>query len=80
MPATPAKSPAPPAVECPDCGGNCDPECGQHPAGCLYGGMICGEWAIAPKCRLPHLNVARAKAEAMFASMHRDVKILRFPF
>jgi hypothetical protein len=80
MAATPAKIPAPPAVECPDCGGNCDPECGQHPAGCLYGEMICGEWAIAPKCRLPHLNVARARAEELLERFDKGVTILRYPY
>ncbi len=30
---------------CSECGGNCDPECGRHPLGCLYGGVTSGEWA-----------------------------------
>lgn len=23
---------------CAECGGDCAPECGRHPAGCVYGG------------------------------------------
>ncbi len=34
-----------PIPVCGECGGNCDPECGRHPLGCLYGGITYCEWA-----------------------------------
>jgi hypothetical protein len=42
------------AVSCPDCGGNCAPECGHHPKGCVYGGFSCGYWLIVEGCKLEH--------------------------
>lgn len=39
--------------DCPECGGQCAPECGRHPLGCIYGGMI-GYWMIAEGCGLDH--------------------------
>jgi hypothetical protein len=44
---------APPG-DCPDCGGQCDPECGMHPRGCVYGGFSRGYWLIAEGCDLWH--------------------------
>jgi hypothetical protein len=41
-------------MSCPDCGGNCAPECGQHPEGCVYGGFSCGYWMIVEGCKLEH--------------------------
>jgi len=41
-------------LPCPTCGGHCAPECGQHPAGCLYGGFSHGSWLIVPGCPLAH--------------------------
>lgn len=40
--------------ECPDCGGNCSPECGRHPKGCAYVGFGKGCWAISDGCELSH--------------------------
>ncbi len=48
--------------ECPDCGLNCDPECGTHPEGCLFAAVHYQEWWVAPRCTLRHENVERAKA------------------
>lgn len=63
---------------CAECGGNCDPECGRHPAGCLYSGVTCGEWAIAPKCTLEHEDVARAKAIEFMKSLRPEgLRVLR---
>ena len=67
------------ASPCPDCGGNCDPECGQHPKGCLYGGIVCNEWAVATGCELPHWNVARAVAKDFLRSLRLDVRVVRNP-
>lgn len=43
-------------MTCPDCGGNCDPECGLHPLGCIYGGFTkrTSYWLIAEGCELEH--------------------------
>jgi hypothetical protein len=38
---------------CPDCGSQCAPECGKHPAGCVFGGLDC-YWLIADGCELDH--------------------------
>lgn len=43
-----------PPESCPECGGNCAPECGRHPAGCIYGGFSSGFWMIAEGCQLEH--------------------------
>jgi hypothetical protein len=43
-----------PQGDCPDCGGECSPECGKHPLGCFYGGMPSGWWMIAEGCELYH--------------------------
>lgn len=40
--------------DCPDCGGQCAPECGLHPLGCIYGGFGYGYWMIADGCELDH--------------------------
>lgn len=40
--------------DCPDCGGDCAPECGMHPMGCLYGGLAEGYWIYDPECPLDH--------------------------
>lgn len=40
--------------ECPECGGDCSPECGLHPMGCIYGGFADGFWLIAEGCELEH--------------------------
>lgn len=40
---------------CPECGGNCAPECGRHPKGCIYGGPAYEPyWLIAVDCKLEH--------------------------
>lgn len=39
---------------CPECGGNCSPECGMHPMGCIYGGFSVPYWLITPGCQLEH--------------------------
>jgi hypothetical protein len=41
---------------CPDCGGQCAPECGRHPSGCIYGGPTESScyWLIADTCTLYH--------------------------
>ncbi len=41
-------------VACPECGGNCAPECGRHPAGCVYGGWGYGYWMVADGCDRSH--------------------------
>jgi hypothetical protein len=64
---------------CPECGGNCEPECGQHPKGCLFNGIITGEWAIHPTCKLPHRNVSRAIAESLLASLRLNIRIIKNP-
>ena len=42
--------------ECPDCGGQCAPECGEHPLGCIFGGFseATSYWMIADGCELDH--------------------------
>jgi hypothetical protein len=45
-----------PKGNCPECGGQCSPECGLHPKGCIYGGPTeetC-YWMIAEDCELYH--------------------------
>jgi hypothetical protein len=39
--------------DCPECGGQCAPECGRHPLGCIFGGHD-GYWMIAEGCKLFH--------------------------
>ena len=39
---------------CRECGGNCAPECGRHPAGCMFGGFSVGYWTRATGCTLDH--------------------------
>lgn len=41
---------------CPECGGDCAPECGRHPAGCVYGGFseYTAYWLIAEGCDREH--------------------------
>jgi len=41
---------------CLDCGGQCAPECGRHPAGCFFGGFSeqSSYWMIAEGCPLYH--------------------------
>ena len=45
-----------PKDKCPDCGSQCAPECGVHPAGCIYGGFTeqTSYWLIATGCDLYH--------------------------
>ena len=43
---------------CKECGGNCSPECGKHPAGCTYGGSSYGYWLKHPDCELVHIEPA----------------------
>ncbi len=38
---------------CQECGGQCAPECGIHPAGCIFGGWD-GYWMICDGCELDH--------------------------
>ena len=40
--------------KCPECGGNCSPECGLHPKGCIYGGLSKGYWLVVEGCTLSH--------------------------
>lgn len=44
------------AEACPDCGGDCAPECGRHPAGCTYGGFTeaTGYWLVVDGCGRDH--------------------------
>jgi hypothetical protein len=46
---------------CPECGGQCCPECGLHPAGCVYGGFSHGYWLIAEGCDRSHSENADAR-------------------
>lgn len=57
--------PKPKPVECPDCGGTCDPECGRHPLGCLWNAVSVGYWGIKEKCKLAHPDIAKLKAQLM---------------
>ena len=45
-----------PKGDCPDCGGQCAPECGIHPKGCVFGGPSDDTvyWLIAKGCELYH--------------------------
>lgn len=45
-----------PKGECPECGGQCAPECGIHPKGCIFGGFTeaTSYWMIAEGCELYH--------------------------
>lgn len=40
--------------DCDECGGQCAPECGLHPAGCVFGGLSDPYWLIADECELDH--------------------------
>lgn len=40
--------------KCPECGGDCAPECGRHPMGCMYGGFSEGYWIAIDGCPLDH--------------------------
>ena len=52
--------------KCPECGGNCAPECGRHPAGCIFGGPDWGKgyWLKAQGCPLGHPEASGAEAIA----------------
>ncbi len=41
---------------CPECGGDCAPECGMHPAGCHYGGFteMTAYWLVVDGCDRDH--------------------------
>jgi len=45
-----------PDGNCPECGGQCEPECGKHPMGCVYGGFTneTSYWMIVDGCKLYH--------------------------
>lgn len=43
-----------PDEPCPHCGGDCAPQCGTHPAGCIYGGPAQGYWLVAEECQRQH--------------------------
>ena len=45
-----------PKGDCPECGGQCAPTCGRHPAGCIYGGFTeeTAYWLIAEGCDRYH--------------------------
>lgn len=47
--------------DCPECGGQCAPECGTHPLGCIFGGPGTGYWMIADGCELDHGPAANAR-------------------
>ena len=42
--------------DCPECGGQCSPECGYHPMGCMYGGPTeaTAYWMKIDGCPLYH--------------------------
>jgi hypothetical protein len=52
-----------PDGECKECGGQCSPKCGIHPAGCIYGGFTdeTAYWMIADECDLYHGEEANEK-------------------
>ena len=41
---------------CERCGGDCAPECGRHPLGCIYGGFTTktAYWLAVDECKLNH--------------------------
>ena len=45
-----------PHGDCKGCGGQCEGDCGLHPAGCVYGGFTeaTSFWLIAKDCQLYH--------------------------
>lgn len=45
-----------PPGDCGQCGGQCFPECGKHPKGCIYGGFTrqTEYWTYSPDCELYH--------------------------
>ena len=45
-----------PDGNCRECGGQCAPECGRHPMGCIYGGFTTATsyWIISKDCDLYH--------------------------
>ena len=45
-----------PDGDCAHCGGQCAPECGLHPKGCIYGGFTeaTSYWLIVEGCELYH--------------------------
>ncbi len=45
-----------PKGACPECGGQCEPECGIHPMGCTFGGFSeqTSFWMIVEGCDLYH--------------------------
>lgn len=47
---------AEPPGACPECGGECDAGCGNHSAGCVYGGFTeeTAYWMIVEGCPLYH--------------------------
>lgn len=59
---------------CTTCGGECAPECGRHPAGCVYGGLSeeSGYWLQVDGCPLDHAPARRSPRElvARFMAKH----------
>lgn len=45
-----------PDGKCQECGGQCSPECGRHPLGCIFGGFTeqTSYWLIVGGCKLYH--------------------------
>ena len=45
-----------PDAPCPDCGGDCAPECGRHPMGCVFGGFteVSAYWLVTEGCPRKH--------------------------
>ena len=79
-------------VECGECGGNCNPECGRHPStlctdecgeecghiGCVFGAVLRGEWEVAEGCELDHFNVGERKARRLFQRLQPwETKVMR---
>lgn len=64
--------------KCEECGGNCYPEHGRHPAGCEFGGQVCGYWTQVPGCKLDHVDIGRRVARNFLDSM-RIIEVQREP-
>lgn len=54
MPSTNEWTMEDPKGDCVECGGQCAPECGTHPMGCIFGGFSYGYWMKVEGCPLFH--------------------------
>ena len=52
-------------MKCPECGGDCSPECGVHPKGCHYAGFThaTAYWLVAEGCELDHGETAQDRPQ-----------------